>query len=103
MRHILVTGTFQLLEAAPAHVRKFPDTAFRFVHVSTDEVYGSLRVDDPAFTEATAYDPSSPYSASKAASDHFVRAYHKTFGLPVVVTNCFNNYGPFQFLEKLIP
>jgi dTDP-glucose 4,6-dehydratase len=98
-----VTGTFQLLEAALAHVRKYPDTAFRFVHVSTDEVYGSLRVDDPAFTEATAYDPSSPYSASKAASDHFVKAYHKTFGLPVVVTNCSNNYGPFQFPEKLIP
>lgn len=98
-----VNGTFRLLEAALAHVRKHPENAFRFVHVSTDEVYGSLGFDDPAFTEATAYDPSSPYSASKAASDHFVKAYHKTYGLPVVVTNCSNNYGPFQFPEKLIP
>jgi len=98
-----VTGTFRLLEAALAHVRKNTGRPFRFVHVSTDEVYGSLGKDDPAFTETTAYDPSSPYSASKAASDHFVKAWHKTFALPVVVTNCSNNYGPFQFPEKLIP
>lgn len=98
-----VTGTFRLLEAGLAHVRKHPEAGFRFVHVSTDEVYGSLDPDDPAFTETTPYDPSSPYSASKAASDHFVKAWHKTFGLPVVVTNCSNNYGPFQFPEKLIP
>ncbi|WP_029725317.1 dTDP-glucose 4,6-dehydratase [Desulfotignum balticum] len=98
-----VTGTFRLLEAGLAHVRKHPDADFRFVHVSTDEVYGSLYPDDPAFTETTPYDPSSPYSASKAASDHFVKAWYRTYGLPVVVTNCSNNYGPFQFPEKLIP
>jgi dTDP-glucose 4,6-dehydratase len=98
-----VTGTFRLLEAALAHVRKHPDADFRFVHVSTDEVYGSLYPDDPAFAETTPYDPSSPYSASKAASDHFVKAWYRTYGLPVVVTNCSNNYGPFQFPEKLIP
>jgi dTDP-glucose 4,6-dehydratase len=77
--------------------------AFRFLHVSTDEVYGTLGPDDPAFSETTAYAPNSPYAASKAASDHMVRAYHHTFGLPVVTTNCSNNYGPFQFPEKLIP
>ena len=101
--HTNVTGTFRLLEACLANVRKNPDKSFRFVHVSTDEVYGSLGVDDPAFTETTPFDPSSPYSASKAASDHFVKAWYKTYGLPVVVTNCSNNYGPFQFPEKLIP
>ncbi|HKJ97925.1 MAG TPA: dTDP-glucose 4,6-dehydratase [Desulfotignum sp.] len=101
--HTNVTGTFRLLEASLAHVRKNPGRAFRFVHVSTDEVYGSLGKDDPAFSETTPFDPSSPYSASKAASDHFVKAWHKTFGLPVVVTNCSNNYGPYQFPEKLIP
>jgi len=76
---------------------------FRFLHVSTDEVYGSLQSDDPAFTETTRYSPNSPYSASKAASDHLVRAYHHTYGLPTLTTNCSNNYGPFQFPEKLIP
>ncbi len=101
--HTNVTGTFRLLEAGLAHVRKNTGKEFRFVHVSTDEVYGSLGVDDPAFSETTPYDPSSPYSASKAASDHFVKAWYKTFGLPVVVTNCSNNYGPYQFPEKLIP
>jgi dTDP-glucose 4,6-dehydratase len=98
-----VTGTFVLLDAALAHVRRHRDKKFRFVHVSTDEVYGSLGIDDPAFTETTAYDPSSPYSASKAASDHLVKAWYRTFGLPVIVTNCSNNYGPYQFPEKLIP
>jgi dTDP-glucose 4,6-dehydratase len=78
-------------------------SGFRFLHVSTDEVYGSLRPDDPAFSEITAYAPNSPYSASKAASDHLVRAYHHTYGLPTLTTNCSNNYGPYQFPEKLIP
>src|SRR6202044_563262 len=78
-------------------------TRFRFLHVSTDEVYGTLGPEDPAFCETTAYAPNSPYAAFKAASDHLVRAYHHTFGLPVVTTNCSNNYGPFQFPEKLIP
>ena len=77
--------------------------AFRFHHVSTDEVYGSLGADDPAFTETHAFEPNSPYSASKAASDHLVRAWHHTYGLPVVTTNCSNNYGPYHFPEKLIP
>jgi dTDP-glucose 4,6-dehydratase len=90
-------GTFTLLEAARKHANG------RFVHVSTDEVYGSLRAQDPAFTETTAYAPNSPYSASKAASDHLVRAYHHTYGLPTLTTNCSNNYGPLQFPEKLIP
>src|SRR5690606_39881096 len=76
---------------------------FRFLHVSTDEVYGSLGSDDPAFSETTAYAPNSPYAASKAGSDHLVRAYHHTYGLPTVTTNCSNNYGPLQFPEKLIP
>lgn len=100
-----VQGTFQLLESARHYVAKLSPSqreAFRFLHVSTDEVYGSLGPTG-LFTETTAYDPSSPYSASKAASDHFVRAYHRTFGLPVLVTNCSNNYGPYQFPEKLIP
>ena len=101
-----VVGTFRLLEAARAHWASLPAgerDAFRFVHVSTDEVYGSLGPGDPAFTETNPYQPNSPYSATKAASDHLVRGYHHTYGLPVVTTNCSNNYGPFQFPEKLIP
>jgi dTDP-glucose 4,6-dehydratase len=101
-----VVGTFRLLEAARAHWAALPAgerEAFRFVHVSTDEVYGSLGPDDPAFSETHRYQPNSPYSATKAASDHLVRGYHHTYGLPVVTTNCSNNYGPFQFPEKLIP
>ncbi len=101
-----VVGTFKLLEAArhywTALVGKDKDS-FRFLHVSTDEVYGSLDRADPAFVETTAYQPNSPYSASKASSDHMVRAYHHTYGLPTLTTNCSNNYGPFQFPEKLIP
>jgi dTDP-glucose 4,6-dehydratase len=93
-----VSGTFSLLEEARAFSREI-----RFLHVSTDEVYGSLGPDDPAFTEATPYAPNSPYAASKAASDHLVRAYHHTYGLPTLTTNCSNNYGPRQFPEKLIP
>ena len=101
-----IEGTFHLLEAARAHWQSLADNeraAFRFLHVSTDEVYGSLAGDAPAFTELHPYEPSSPYSASKAASDHLVRAWHHTYGLPVLTTNCSNNYGPFQFPEKLIP
>ncbi len=101
-----VVGTFRLLEAVRAHWSGLPDAdkaAFRFLHVSTDEVYGSLAPDAPAFTETHAYEPNSPYSASKAASDHLVRAWHHTHGLPVVTTNCSNNYGPYHFPEKLIP
>ena len=101
-----VTGTFQLLQAALGHWRSLSGPtkdAFRFVHVSTDEVFGSLGPSDPAFHESTPYDPHSPYSASKAASDHLARAWMDTYGLPVVVTNCSNNYGPYQFPEKLIP
>lgn len=101
-----VNGTFSLLEESRAYCSALEDeekAAFRFLHVSTDEVYGSLGPDDPAFTEQTRYAPNSPYSASKAASDHLVRAYSHTYGLPVVTTNCSNNYGPFQFPEKLIP
>jgi len=101
-----VNGTFSLLEEARAYWGALPESekaAFRFLHVSTDEVYGSLGPDDPAFTETTPYAPNSPYSASKAASDHLVRAYHHTYGLPVLTTNCSNNYGPYQFPEKLIP
>jgi dTDP-glucose 4,6-dehydratase len=101
-----IVGTFRLLEA----VRSYWNTlsaadkqAFRFLHVSTDEVYGSLSEDDPPFRETNRYEPNSPYSASKAASDHLVRAYHHTYGLPVLTTNCSNNYGPYQFPEKLIP
>lgn len=101
-----ILGTFRLLEATHAYWRKLESVAkqsFRFLHVSTDEVYGSLRKNEPAFTEAHRYEPNSPYSASKAASDHLVRAYHHTYGLPILTTNCSNNYGPFQFPEKLIP
>jgi dTDP-glucose 4,6-dehydratase len=101
-----VEGTFTLLEAARAHWVSLDDAsraAFRFHHVSTDEVYGSLAPDAPAFAETHAYEPNSPYSASKAASDHLVRAWHHTYGLPVLTTNCSNNYGPFHFPEKLIP
>ena len=101
-----VVGTFRLLEAVRAHWLSLPETertAFRFLHVSTDEVYGSLAPEAPAFTEQHAYEPNSPYSASKAASDHLVRAWHHTHGLPVLTTNCSNNYGPFHFPEKLIP
>jgi dTDP-glucose 4,6-dehydratase len=101
-----VMGTFRLLEAVRAHWLSMPETertAFRFLHVSTDEVYGSLAPEAPAFTEQHAYEPNSPYSASKAASDHLVRAWHHTHGLPVLTTNCSNNYGPFHFPEKLIP
>jgi dTDP-glucose 4,6-dehydratase len=101
-----VNGTFSLLEEARAYWSGLEDEAkssFRFLHVSTDEVYGSLAAADPAFTETTQYAPNSPYSASKAASDHLVRAYFHTYGLPTLTTNCSNNYGPFQFPEKLIP
>jgi len=101
-----VEGSFTLLEAARAHWNRLPageQAAFRFLHVSTDEVYGSLGADEPAFAETHPYAPNSPYSASKAASDHLVRAWHHTYGLPVLTTNCSNNYGPFQFPEKLIP
>ncbi|WP_151635774.1 dTDP-glucose 4,6-dehydratase [Noviherbaspirillum aerium] len=101
-----VNGTFSLLEAARAYVSRLPAgerAAFRFLHVSTDEVYGSLNPGDPAFTENTPYAPNSPYSASKAASDHLVRAYHHTYGLATLTSNCSNNYGPYQFPEKLIP
>lgn len=101
-----VVGTFTLLEAARAYWITLPTTqktAFRFLHVSTDEVFGSLSEDDPPFSETTPYAPNSPYSATKAGSDHLVRAYHHTYGLPVLTTNCSNNYGPYQFPEKLIP
>jgi dTDP-glucose 4,6-dehydratase len=101
-----VNGTFSLLEESRAYwsgLSGEEKDGFRFVHVSTDEVYGSLQVNDAAFTEETRYAPNSPYSASKAASDHLVRAYFHTYGLPVLTTNCSNNYGPFQFPEKLIP
>jgi dTDP-glucose 4,6-dehydratase len=101
-----VFGTFSLLEEARAHWEKLAGEArdaFRFLHVSTDEVYGSLGPSDLAFTEETPYAPNSPYAASKAASDHLVRAYRHTYGLPTLTTNCSNNYGPFQFPEKLIP
>jgi len=101
-----VDGTFTLLQAALGHWRSLEGAdreAFRFLHVSTDEVYGSLGPNDPPFAETKAYEPNSPYSASKAASDHLVRAWHHTYGLPVLTTNCSNNYGPYQFPEKLIP
>jgi dTDP-glucose 4,6-dehydratase len=109
-----IMGTFRLLEAVRAYWQNLPSPAsgrgvgvggegFRFLHVSTDEVYGSLAQGDPAFTETHRYEPNSPYSASKAASDHLVRAYHHTYGLPVLTTNCSNNYGPYHFPEKLIP
>ena len=101
-----VMGSFTLLEAVRSYWSGLPEpdkAAFRFQHVSTDEVYGSLAPGAPAFTETHAYEPNSPYSASKAASDHLVRAWHHTYGLPVVTTNCSNNYGPYHFPEKLIP
>lgn len=101
-----IVGTFTLLEAVRAYwngLETPAKTEFRFLHVSTDEVFGSLGPADPLFSETAAYAPSSPYSASKAASDHLVRAYHHTYGLPVLMTNCSNNYGPFHFPEKLIP
>ncbi|AZN37851.1 dTDP-glucose 4,6-dehydratase [Iodobacter ciconiae] len=101
-----VVGTFNLLESVRgywADLATEAKAAFRFLHVSTDEVYGSLASDDPAFTETKTYEPNSPYSASKAASDHLVRAWHHTYGLPVLTTNCSNNYGPYHFPEKLIP
>ncbi len=101
-----IVGTFHLLESVRAYWNALPQVDqinFRFLHVSTDEVYGSLSKDDPAFQETNPYQPNSPYSASKAASDHLVRAYHHTYGLPVLTTNCSNNYGPYHFPEKLIP
>ena len=101
-----IVGTFHLLECARAYYNGLQGQAkeaFRFLHVSTDEVYGTLAPDAPAFTEQHRYEPNSPYSASKAASDHLVRAYHHTYGLPVLTTNCSNNYGPYHFPEKLIP
>ena len=101
-----IVGTFRLLEAVRAYWGNLPaedKAAFRLLHVSTDEVYGSLGAGDAAFTEQHRYEPNSPYSASKAASDHLVRAYHHTYGLPVLTTNCSNNYGPYHFPEKLIP
>ena len=112
-----IVGTFHLLEAVRAYWQNLPSPAggggaggegttqasFRFLHVSTDEVYGSLAKEEPAFSETHRYEPNSPYSASKAASDHLVRAYHHTYGLPVLTTNCSNNYGPYHFPEKLIP
>ena len=101
-----VLGTFNLLESVRAYWTELPESQkseFRFLHVSTDEVYGSLEKDDPPFAETNRYEPNSPYSASKAASDHLVRAWHHTYGLPVLTTNCSNNYGPYHFPEKLIP
>jgi dTDP-glucose 4,6-dehydratase len=101
-----ITGTFQLLQAARAYFEELTGEQrqrFRFHHISTDEVFGDLPLDGSLFSEDSAYAPSSPYSASKAASDHLVRAWHKTYGLPVVLSNCSNNYGPFHFPEKLIP
>ena len=97
-----VMGTLSLLQAAKEQWKE-EDRAYRFYHVSTDEVYGALQMDGTFFTEKTKYDPHSPYSASKASSDHFVRAFHDTYGLPTVISNCSNNYGPYQFPEKLIP
>ncbi len=101
-----IVGTFRLLEAVRAYwagLQGDEKADFRLLHVSTDEVYGSLGKDDPAFSETDSYEPNSPYSASKAASDHLVRSYHHTYGLPVLTTNCSNNYGPYHFPEKLIP
>lgn len=101
-----IVGTFRLLEAARAYwngLKGDEKSRFRFLHISTDEVYGSLAKSDPPFSETNRYEPNSPYAASKAASDHLVRAYHHTYGLPVLTTNCSNNYGPYQFPEKLIP
>jgi dTDP-glucose 4,6-dehydratase len=104
--HTNVNGTFSLLEETRfywSNLAANEEAEFRFLHVSTDEVYGSLGPDDPPFSEITAYAPNSPYSASKAASDHLIRAYHHTYGLPTLTTNCSNNYGPYQFPEKLVP
>lgn len=104
--HTNIIGTFRLLEAVRAYwsgLNNETKQSFRFLHVSTDEVYGSLDKGEPAFSETNRYEPNSPYSASKAASDHMVRAYHHTYGLPVLTTNCSNNYGPYHFPEKLIP
>ena len=101
-----IVGTFHLLESVRGYWNELSDAdkaAFRLLHVSTDEVYGSLEANDPPFAETKRYEPNSPYSASKAASDHLVRAYHHTYGLPVLTTNCSNNYGPYHFPEKLIP
>ncbi len=101
-----IVGTYQLLETALCYWKELDKKArkrFRFHHISTDEVYGALDLEDPAFTETTAYAPNSPYAASKAASDHLVHAWHRTYGLPIVLSNCSNNYGPFQYPEKLIP
>jgi dTDP-glucose 4,6-dehydratase len=101
-----VVGTFNLLESVRAYWQDLPPAekdSFRFLHVSTDEVYGTLSPTDPPFAETKNYEPNSPYSASKAASDHLVRAWHHTYGLPVLTTNCSNNYGPYHFPEKLIP
>ncbi len=101
-----IVGTFNLLECVRGYWNDLPEAekaAFRFLHVSTDEVYGSLTKEDPPFSETNPYEPNSPYSASKAASDHLVRAWHHTYGLPVLTTNCSNNYGPYHFPEKLIP
>ena len=101
-----IVGTYQLLQASRQYYETLTgdrQAKFRFLHVSTDEVFGSLGPNDPAFSETTSYDPHSPYSASKAASDHLVRAWHDTYGLPILLTNCSNNYGPYQFPEKLIP
>src|SRR5439155_10891171 len=101
-----IVGTYTLLQAACAYWQTLPaerKNGFRFLHVSSDEVFGSLHPTEPPFCETTRYDPHSPYSASKAASDHLARAWHHTYGLPVLVTNCSNNYGPYQFPEKLIP
>ena len=101
-----VVGTSLLLDLATMYWASLPEARrnlFRFVIVSTDEVYGSLKLGDPAFTEASQYDPSSPYAASKASADHFARAWHRTFGLPVIISNCCNNFGPYQFPEKLVP
>ncbi|MFA6750500.1 MAG: dTDP-glucose 4,6-dehydratase, partial [Candidatus Riflebacteria bacterium] len=99
--HTNLVGTYTLLDVARFYAKEHPN--FRFHHISTDEVYGDLDLDDSMFTEETPYDPSSPYSASKAGSDHLVRAWHRTFGLKTVITNCSNNYGPYHFPEKLIP
>jgi dTDP-glucose 4,6-dehydratase len=99
--HTNIVGTYHLLNCAKMYSSQHPD--FRFIHVSTDEVYGTLNADAPAFTESHPYQPNSPYSASKAASDHLVRSYFHTYGLPVITTNCSNNYGPLQYPEKLIP
>jgi dTDP-glucose 4,6-dehydratase len=101
-----IVGTYNLLESVRSYWNNLDETskqAFRFLHISTDEVYGSLDKTDPAFSEANRYEPNSPYSASKAASDHLVRAWHQTYNLPVLTTNCSNNYGPYHFPEKLIP